>query len=106
MKINAFLVNGNNFNYLPDGATINGSIYTGFLDTYYFDAEIYDMGGKFLFSIPIILNHDLNTDSFSNFYGQYKKNLNFSNYKGKAYLIIKSNNKDVSGAVLIKIEIK
>ncbi len=106
MKINALSVNENNFNYLPNGAMISGAIYTGFLDTYYFNADIYDTNGVFLFSIPMTSNHDFNTESFSNFYGQYNKNLNFSNYTGKAYLIIKSNNQNVSGSVLVKIDIK
>jgi hypothetical protein len=106
MKINSLLVNENNFNYIPDGATISGSIYTGFLSSYYFNADIYDANGAFLFSIPITSSHDLNTESFANFYGQYNKNLNATNYKGKGYMVIKSDNQNVTGSVLIKIELK
>ena len=106
MKINTLLVNENSFNYFPSGAIISGTVYSGFLDDYYFNADIYDANGAFLFSIPITLNNNFNTESFSNFYGQYNKNLNFSNYKGKAYMVIKSNNQSVSGSVLIKIELK
>jgi len=106
MKINTLLVNENNFNYLPDGAIISGNVYSGFLNSYYFNADIYNENGVFLFSIPITSNYDLNTESFSNFYGEYNKNLNARNYKGKGYMIIKSNNQNVSGSVLIKILLK
>lgn len=106
MKINSLLVNENNFNYIPNRALITGSVYTGFLNDYYFSAEIYDINGKFLFSLPITSNHDFNKESFSNFFGEYNNNLNYSNYKGKAYLVIKSNNQNVSGSILVKIEIK
>lgn len=107
LKINTLLVNENNFNYLPNEAIITGSIYTGFLDGYYFNADIYNSDGVFLFSIPFTSSHDLSsTESFSNFYAKYNKSLNFSNYKGRGYMIIKSDNQNVSSSVLIKIEFK
>lgn len=106
MRINTLLVNGNIFNYLPNGAIISGAIYTGFLNSYYFNADIYDINGRFLFSIPITSINNSTTESFSNFSGQYNKNINATEYKGKAYLVIKSNNPNVSGSVLIKIELK
>lgn len=106
MKINALLINENNFNYLPDGGIISGAIYTGFLSSYYFNADIYNIDGVFLFSIPITSSHDLNTESFSNFYGKYSKNINATNYKGKGYMVIKSDDNSVTGSVLVKIELK
>lgn len=106
MKINNLLVNENNFNYLPDGATISGAIYTGFLDSYYFNADIYDLNGNALFSIPITSSHDLNTESFANFYGQYNKSFNATNYKGEAYMVISPNNGNISAFVLVKIELR
>ena len=106
MKINALLVKENNYNYLPDGGIISGNVYSGFLNSYYFNADIYNANGVFLFSIPITSNNDLNTESFPNFYGEYNKNLNATNYKGKGYMVIKSDNQNVSGSVLVKIDLK
>lgn len=106
MRIANILINENIFNYLPNGAIISGGIYSGFLNTYYFNADIYDVNGSFLFSIPVTSINNSNTESFSNFSGQYNKNINAINYKGKAYMVIKSNNPNVSGSVLVKIELK
>ena len=106
MKINALLVNANNFNYLPDGATISGKIHTVFLNSYYFNADIYDTNGILLFSLPITSNHDINNNAFSNFYGQYNANLNYTNYKGEAYMLIKSDDQSVTESVMIKILLK
>ena len=107
MKINNTLINEKNFNYVYPGDMISGSIFTGFLDSVFFDADIYDIDGNFLFFLPVTSSYDiLSPDSFVNFHVKYDSDLNYQKYKGNGYLIIHSNNLEVTGAVLLKITFK
>jgi hypothetical protein len=106
MSINNLLINTYNKNILVDGSIMTGNIFTGFQSQYYFNLNIYDIDGNFLFFIPVSSAKDLKNIDNSTFYGVYNKNFNYKNYQGDGYMAIYSDDPNVEGIVLIKILIK
>lgn len=106
MSINNLLINAYSKNILVDGAIINGSVFSNYQSQYYFNINVYDKQGNFLFLIPFSSAKDLRNEDYSTFYGVYNKNFNYQNYIGEGYMAIFPDDPNIDGIVLIKINIK
>ena len=106
MSINNLFINSYSKNILLDGSMISGSIFSSYQSQYYFNINVYDKDGNYLFLIPVSSAKDLSNGDYSTFNGVYNKNFNYQNYKGDGYMAIFSDDPNIDGIVLIKITIK
>ncbi|MEI6352546.1 MAG: hypothetical protein WCO35_01260 [Candidatus Nomurabacteria bacterium] len=106
MMINNFNVNYFSQNDLVNNDYISGLIYSGFQSEYFFYIDLYNKDEKLVFSIPAYSAVDLKNKGFYNFHATYKDGWNFSKYKGEGYLVIHTNNPDVNGVLVLKVNIK
>lgn len=104
-RFNNLLVKENGLNILSNGTLITGSISSEYMSQYYFNIDIYDSNGDYLFSIPANGSIDLKNKNILNFYSKYTNSYNMLGYKGDGFMVIWSSNTSVESVLLIKIKI-
>lgn len=104
-RFNNLLVKENGINVLSEGTLITGSISTEYLNDYYFNIDIYDSNGDYIFSIPATGSADIKNKNILNFYSKYTTNSNIFKYKGDGFMVIWSSNRIVESILLVRVKI-
>ncbi len=104
-KFDDKLIDADNINYLNSSTTITGNISLDYLSSPYFLVYLYDKDGNYLYSIfgeGVVdeANNSLKVKIYNN------NNLNYYNYVGDGFLVIWSDNLQVEGILITKINIQ
>ncbi len=106
-KIDGILVKENSINNLSLDSIITGEIDTDYLISYYFNIDIYDLNGNYIYSFLGTGHRDFKEENVLNITGISDKNYDYSNsdYKGNGFMVIWSDNNQIENVLLLKIKI-
>lgn len=107
-KIDGVLVKEKGINNLNKDSIITGEIDTNYLISYYFNIDIYDSKGDYLYSFLGNGYRDFKKDeNILNITGMSDKNYDYSisGYKGDGFMVIWSDNNQIENILFTKIKI-
>jgi hypothetical protein len=106
LRINNILIKKDLNNILVDGNIISGDIAKSYLSQYFFNIDIYNSAGDYIFSIGANAYTDLKDKDTLHFSAIYRDSQNLSGYKGNGFMVIRTDNTKVDGILIINIRIE
>lgn len=106
IRINNILVKKDLNNILANGNIITGDIYASYLSQYFFNIDIYNSAGEYIFSIGANAYTDPKDKDILHFSAIYRDSQNLSGYKGNGFMVIRTDNTKVDGILIISVRIE